>query len=103
MGVSRVSVRAGASAGRAMGLGSAFLATAILLAPARASAAPEKVVLNFDSAGAGSFRTALNDAASTASLGTNYFSAADASDIAADVQARMTALYTGFNVTFTTT
>lgn len=67
-----------------------------------ASGAPVKVVLNYDSGGAGSFLSAIDTAATSDGLAANYFNA-DVAAIETGIQNELQRVYSGFNVTFTTT
>jgi Metallo-peptidase family M12B Reprolysin-like/PEP-CTERM motif len=66
-----------------------------------AQAAAIPVVLNFDSGGANSFLNNINSAAIAA--GAAAFPAADIGNIETAIQNVLTTVYTGFNVSFTTT
>lgn len=94
-------VRLVPDATRRAGLTVAIGILALMLNHNFAQAAAIPVVLNFDSGGANSFLNNINAAATAA--GAAAFPAVDIGNIETAIQNVLTTVYTGFNVSFSTT
>jgi len=95
-----------ASVGRGVELIVAVGMIAILAGGGSTFAAAIPVVLNFDSGGPNSFQSALDSAAATAGLtgaGTYFNGVGTVAIIENEIQTEITAVYSGLNITFTTT